>query len=108
MEWPPGPYEYAMLALLLMTIPVQRLLTRDEVHMRVPLRGLLGEIRDKGYWWHIALYVLMFLYKAIIDHHNEPMKARVGGYTHWIHSIEGDWTLWVLSLIHISEPTRPY
>ncbi|GIS41752.1 MAG: hypothetical protein Ct9H90mP14_2080 [Methanobacteriota archaeon] len=23
----------------------------------------------------------MFLYKAIIDHHNEPMKARVGGYT---------------------------
>ena len=95
MEWPPGPYEYAMFALLLMTIPVQRLLTRDEVHMRVPLRGLLDEIRDKGYWWHIALYVLMFLYKAIIDHHNEPMKARVGGYTHWIHSIEGDWTLWV-------------
>ena len=95
MEWPPGPYEYAMFALLLMTIPVQRLLTRDEVHMRVPLRGLLNEIREKGYWWHIALYLLMFLYKAIIDHHNEPMKARVGGYTHWIHSIEGDWTLWV-------------
>ena len=47
MEWPPGPYEYAMFALLLMTIPVQRLLTRDEVHMRVPLRGLLNEIRDK-------------------------------------------------------------
>jgi len=95
MEWPPGPYEYAMFALLLMTIPIQRLLTRDEVHMRVPLRGLLDEIRDKGYWWHISLYVLMFLYKAIIDHHNEPMKARVGGYTHWVHSIEGDWTLWV-------------
>ena len=95
MEWPPGPYEYAMFALLLMTIPVQRLLTRDEVHMRVPLRGLLNEIREKGYWWHIALYLLMFLYKAIIDHHNEPMKARVGGYTHWIHTIEGDWTLWV-------------
>ena len=89
MEWPPGPYEYAMFALLLMTIPVQRLLTRDEVHMRVPLRGLLDEIREKGYWWHIALYLLMFLYKAIIDHHNEPMKARVGGYTHWIHAIEG-------------------
>ena len=46
MEWPPGPYEYAMFALLLMTIPVQRLLTRDEVHMRVPLRGLLDEIRE--------------------------------------------------------------
>ena len=77
MEWPPGPYEYAMFALLLMTIPVQRLLTRDEVHMRVPLRGLLNEIREKGYWWHIALYLLMFLYKAIIDHHNEPMKAEL-------------------------------
>ncbi|MED6312840.1 MAG: hypothetical protein VX653_03260 [Candidatus Thermoplasmatota archaeon] len=95
MEWPPGPYEYAMFALLAMTIPIQRFLTRDEVHMRVPLRGLLDEIRDKGYWWHIALYALMFIYKALIDHHNEPMKARVGGYTHWIHDIEGDWTLWV-------------
>ena len=95
MEWPPGPYEYAMFALLAMTIPSQRFLTRDEVHMRVPLRGLLDEIRDKGYWWHIALYALMFIYKALIDHHNEPMKARVGGYTHWIHDIEGDWTLWV-------------
>ena len=39
MEWPPGPYEYAMFALLAMTIPIQRFLTRDEVHMRVPLRG---------------------------------------------------------------------
>lgn len=84
-----------MFALLVMTIPIQRFLTRDEVHMRVPLRGLLDEIRDKGYWWHIGLYGAMFLYKALIDHHNEPMKARVGGFTHWIHDIEGDWTLWV-------------
>ncbi|MBT6560150.1 MAG: hypothetical protein HOL76_02725 [Euryarchaeota archaeon] len=38
------------------------------------------------------LYVLMFLYKAVIDYHNEPMKDKVGGFTHWIYSIEGDWT----------------
>ena len=30
----------------------------------------------------------------MIDHHNEPIKARVGGYTHWIHDLEGDFTLW--------------
>jgi hypothetical protein len=34
----------------------------------------------------------MFFYKAMIDYHNEPMKARVGGFTHWIYAIEGDWT----------------
>ena len=34
----------------------------------------------------------MFIFKAIIDYHNEPMKARVGGFTHWIYEIEGDWT----------------
>jgi hypothetical protein len=34
----------------------------------------------------------MFLYKAVIDYHNEPMKDKVGGFTHWIYSIEGDWT----------------
>ena len=28
----------------------------------------------------------------MIDYHNEPMKARVGGFTHWIYAIEGDWT----------------
>ncbi len=80
-----------MIALLALTIPVQRFLTRDEPHMRVKLTELPNEIREKGYWWHIGLYLAMFLYKALIDHHNEPMKAKVGGYTHWIYEIEGDW-----------------
>ena len=35
---------------------------------------------------------MMYLYKLVIDLHNEPIKARVGGYTHWIHSIEGDFS----------------
>lgn len=92
MDWPIGPYGTAMFALLALTIPVQRFLSRDEPHMRVALKDLPREIREKGYWWHIGLYVAMFLFKAWIDHHNEPMKARVGGYTHWIHDIEGAWT----------------
>ena len=91
MEWFIGPYEIAMIALLALTIPVQRLLTRDEPHMRVRLVELPKEIREKGYWWHIGLYLAMFLYKALIDHHNEPMKAKVGGYTHWVYELEGDW-----------------
>ena len=37
----------------------------------------------------------MFVYKAAIDHHNEPMKTRVGGYTHWIYYIEGNWTKYI-------------
>ena len=92
MDWPIGPYGTAMFALLALTIPVQRFLTRDEPHQRVRLADLHGEIHEKGYWWHIGLYAAMFLYKAIIDHHNEPMKARVGGYTHWIYDLEGAWT----------------
>jgi hypothetical protein len=79
-------------ALLLMTLPIHFFLTRDEKERRVSLKDLPNEIREKGYWWHILLYVLMFIYKAVIDHHNEPMKDKVGGFTHWIYSIEGDWT----------------
>ena len=95
MELDIGPYEWSMFVLLAMTIPIQRFLSRDEPEMRVPLRNLLTEIREKGYWWHIGLYAAMFIFKAWIDHHNEPMKARVGGFTHWIYDIEGDWVLWV-------------
>ena len=92
MDWPIGPYGTSMGALLLLTLPIHFFLTRDEKDRRVSLRELPREIREKGYWWHISLYVLMFLYKAAIDHHNEPMKDKVGGFTHWIYSIEGDWT----------------
>ena len=92
MDWPIGPYGTSMGALLLLTLPIHFFLTRDEKDRRVSLRELPREIREKGYWWHILLYVLMFLYKAVIDYHNEPMKDKVGGFTHWIYSIEGDWT----------------
>ena len=92
MDWPIGPYGTSMGALLLLTLPIHFFLTRDEKDRRVSLRELPQEIREKGYWWHISLYVLMFLYKAVIDYHNEPMKDKVGGFTHWIYSIEGDWT----------------
>ena len=92
MDWPIGPYGTSMGALLLMTLPIHFFLTRDEKDRRVSLRDLPSEIRQKGYWWHILLYVLMFIFKGVIDHHNEPMKDRVGGFTHWIYAIEGDWT----------------
>ena len=92
MNWPIGPYGTSMGALLLMTLPIHFFLTRDEKERRVSLKDLPNEIREKGFWWHILLYVLMFIYKAVIDHHNEPMKDKVGGFTHWIYSIEGDWT----------------
>ncbi|MFQ3344473.1 MAG: hypothetical protein ACKVI6_05065 [Candidatus Poseidoniales archaeon] len=92
MDWLFGPYEFSMGALILLTLPIHLFLTRGEPDKRVKLRDLSSEIREKKYWWHIGLYLIMFVYKAFIDHHNEPIKARVGGYTHWIYSIEGDWT----------------
>ena len=95
MEWPFGPYETVMGAILLMTIPLQRLLTRDEPGMRVPLAELLVEIREKGYKWHISIFVVMYGFKAFIDQHNEAIKPRVGGFTHYVHGLEGGFTLWV-------------
>ncbi len=94
MWWPIGPYGTMMAVILLSTIPLRNFLTRDEPEKRLALSELPDEIRTKGYRWIIALYVVMYLYKFFIDHHNEPIKARVGGYTHWIHGFEGDFTLW--------------
>tara|TARA_Y100000768_G_scaffold194280_2_gene145804 strand:+ start:1714 stop:2871 length:1158 start_codon:yes stop_codon:yes gene_type:complete len=82
-------------AILLMTIPIQRILTRDEPEMRVPLRDLLEEIRAKGYKWHISVFLIMYGFKAFIDQHNEAIKPRVGGFTHYVHGFEGEITLWV-------------
>ena len=95
MEWAFGPYETMMGVILLMTIPLQRLLTRDEPEMRVPLSELFAEIREKGYKWHISIFVVMYLLKAFIDQHNEAIKPRVGGFTHYVHGLEGEFTLWV-------------
>ncbi len=95
MDWPIGPYETVMIAILSVTIPIQRFLTRDEPEMRVPLSGLMEEIRQKGYKWHIGMYVLMYAFKAFIDQHNEAIKPRVGGFTHYVHQLEGGATLWV-------------
>ena len=95
MAWPIGPYETVMAAILLATIPLHLLLTRDEPEMRVGLRDLGSEIRERGYIWHISLYVVMYLFKAFVDQHNEAIKPRVGGFTHILHGIEGDATLWV-------------
>ncbi len=95
MLWSVGPYETMMVVILSLTIPVQRLLTRDESEMRLPLRGLPDEIRAKGYKWHIAMYALMYLFKAFIDQHNEAIKPRVGGFTHLVYGFEGEVTLWV-------------
>ncbi len=84
-----------MAAILLATLPLQRLLTRDEPEMRVQLGDLVQEIRDKGYKWHISIYVVMYAFKAFIDQHNEAIKPRVGGFTHFVHGLEGDAVLWV-------------
>ena len=95
MEWVFGPYETVMGTILLMTIPLQRLLTRDEKEMRVPISELFAEIREKGYKWHISIFVVMYGFKAFIDQHNEAIKPRVGGFTHHVHGFEGEFTLWV-------------
>ena len=99
MWWPLGPYGTMMVVILLSTIPLRNLLTRDEPDKRLALSELPAEIRAKGYHWHISLYVVMYLYKFLIDQHNEPMKARVGGYTHWVHGLEGDFTLWAQEVL---------
>ena len=95
MDLPIGPYETVMIAILSITIPIHRFLTRGEPEMRVPLSGLVNEIREKGYKWHIGMYILMYAFKAFIDQHNEAIKPRVGGFTHYIHGFEGELTLWV-------------
>ena len=95
MEWVFGPYETVMGTILLMTIPLQRLLTRDEKEMRVPISELFTEIREKGYKWHISIFAVMYGFKAFIDQHNEAIKPRVGGFTHYVHGFEGEFTLWV-------------
>ena len=41
----------------------------------------------------------MFGFKAFTDHHNEPLKEMVGGYTHFIHAIEGNFVHGVQSII---------
>ena len=48
-----------------------------------------------GYYWHISLYLAMFLFKAFTDSHNEPLKEMVGGFTYLIYSIEGELVLFV-------------
>ena len=95
MAWPFGPYETVMGIILLMTVPLQRLLTRDEPEMRVAFSDLLEEIRERGYKWHISVYLVMYGFKAFIDQHNEAIKPRVGGFTHYVHGLEGGVTLWV-------------
>jgi hypothetical protein len=94
MDWPIGPYGSFMALIIFLTVPLRNFLTRDEPEKRLALSELPTEIRAKGYHWHISLYILMYLFKFLIDQHNEPMKARIGGYTHWIHGLEGDFTLW--------------
>ena len=87
-----------MVFILASTIPLRNFLSRDEKSERLLLSELPSEIKSKGYKWHISLYLMMYLYKLVIDIHNEPIKARVGGYTHWIHSIEGDFSIWAQDL----------
>ena len=82
-----------MIFRLASTIPLRNLLSRDELRERLLLSEIPSEIRSKGYKWHISLYLLMYVYKLMIDIHNEPIKARVGGYTHWVHYFEGDFSL---------------
>ena len=92
MDWLFGPYELSMISLIILTLPIHFFLTRDEPEKRVKLNEILSEIKKHRYWWHISLYAIMFAFKVFIDHHNEPIKSRVGGFTHWIYSIEGNWT----------------
>ena len=48
MDWPFGPYETVMGAILLLTIPIHRILTRDEPEMRVALSDIIKEVKEKG------------------------------------------------------------
>ena len=54
---------------------------------------------NQRYYWHILLYAVMFGFKAFTDHHNEPLKELVGGYTHFIHGIEGNFVHGVQSIV---------
>lgn len=90
MNWPIGPYGTSMGLLLALTVPLHLYWTRKDPMFRVAPSELIHEIRTKGYYWHISLYLAMFIFKAFTDHHNEPLKALVGGFTHVVHSLEGD------------------
>ena len=81
--------------LLVLTIPLHLLWTKDSREYRVKPNRIISEIRDMGYYWHISLYLAMFLFKAFTDNHNEPLKEMVGGFTHLVYSIEGELVLFV-------------
>ena len=93
-ELPIGPYESVMGLILLSTVPLHLILTRNSPEDRVGVSELFSEINQRGYKWHISIYFLMFGFKALIDQHNEAIKPRVGGFTHVVHDIEGDITIW--------------
>ena len=80
--------------ILLSTVPLHLFLTRNSPEDRVGFSELFSEMKQKGYKWHISIYFLMFGFKAIIDQHNEAIKPRVGGFTHVVHNIEGEITIW--------------
>ena len=97
--WPFGPYGTSIGLLLALTAPLYLLWTRKDSNHRLSLREIPSEIINQRYYWHILLYAAMFGFKAFTDHHNEPLKEMVGGYTHLIHAIEGNFVLGVQSII---------
>ena len=99
MIWPFGPYGTSIGLLLALTTPLYLLWTRKDPNHRLSLREIPLEIMNQRYYWHILLYAVMFGFKAFTDHHNEPLKEMVGGYTHFIHAIEGNFVHGVQSII---------
>ena len=43
----------------------------------------------------MSMFVVMYGFKAFMDQLNEAIKPRVGGFTHYVHGLEGGFTLWV-------------
>lgn len=86
------PYEIMMGMIVVLTPIICWYFTRKQREFRIPWRSWAEEFHNKRYYLHAMGYIVIIRWKAITDKLNEPMKARTGHWTAWVHGIEGAFT----------------
>ena len=86
------PYEIMMGMIVVLTPIICWYFTRKQKEFRIPWRSWAEEFHNKRYYLHAMGYIVIIRWKAITDKLNEPMKARTGHWTAWVHGIEGAFT----------------
>ena len=101
-----NPY-WTMMGIILVLTPLTCwLFTLDQKERRTPFRRMASVIHEKRYYLHVMGYIIIIKWKSITDELNEPMKSATGHWTEFIHSIEGNVTLWFQDVFHNSMLTE--